>query len=93
VAKNIEVPAVLLPYFEQLVRLGIYGTEVGAVVTFILRKEIMNLVETNVLTRTEVVVVGPDGAAETASTSRTKAKEKKAAPSGATPQGGGEGGT
>jgi hypothetical protein len=40
---------VVRAYLEELAQLGVYGTKPGAVATFILRKEIMRLVEGGVL--------------------------------------------
>jgi hypothetical protein len=55
--KKFEIPPLLLPYFEELARLGVYGNEVGQVATFILRKEVMHLIETKVLDRIKIVAV------------------------------------
>jgi hypothetical protein len=59
--KKFEIPATLLPYFEELARLGVYGAEVGQVATFILRKEVMHLIETKVLDRVKIVVADAAG--------------------------------
>jgi len=46
---------VVRAYLEQLAQTGIYGSRAGSVATFILRKEIMRLIERGVLDRVKFV--------------------------------------
>lgn len=48
---------VVRAYLEELAHLGVYGTRPGAVATFILRKEIMRLIEGGVLKPLKLVLV------------------------------------
>ena len=48
---------VVKAYLEELAQLGVYGTRPGAVATFILRKEIMRLIEEGVLKPLKLVLV------------------------------------
>lgn len=47
----------VLAYLEKLAALGIYGSKPGAVATWIVRREIMRLVERGVLKPVEFVQV------------------------------------
>jgi len=60
----ISSPAVRA-YLEELAKLGVYGSKPGAVATFILRKEIMRLVEAGVLTPIKFVYGKADEEEET----------------------------
>ena len=44
---TIEIPPLVNAYLDALAELGVYGDTPGRVATFILRKEIMHLLETN----------------------------------------------
>ena len=52
---SIEIPPLVFAYLKKLGELRIYGSQPGAVATFILRKEIMRLVEARVLKETQFV--------------------------------------
>jgi len=58
---TIKSPQVVA-YLEELSRMGIYGSQPGAVATWIVRKEIMRLIEKKVIDKMHVVV--PSGAAD-----------------------------
>lgn len=48
-SRKIEIPPLINAYLEILAEIGVYGDEAGKVATFILRKEVMHLIETGVL--------------------------------------------
>ena len=52
--------APVIAYLEELARLGIYGSKPGAVATWIVRKEVMRLVEEGVLNPVRIVEKGSD---------------------------------
>lgn len=53
--------SVVLAYLEELSRLGIYGQRPGSVATFIVRQEIMRLVEKGVIDRIKFVETTNEG--------------------------------
>ena len=44
---TIDIPPLVYAYLEDLADLGVYGDTPGRVASFILRKEIMRLIESN----------------------------------------------
>jgi hypothetical protein len=53
--KTIEVSTVAFVFLQKLAEMRIYGDQPGAVATFIIRKEVMHLVEMDVLKESELL--------------------------------------